>query len=94
MDFCIGSVNQKSPSQLLFFPDHLCLLYRLICDPKCELYFDKSLVSGGKSYAPGEEHPFSEFELQLSELVKLMEKVQSKLEESTDPSSAIEKVTH
>jgi len=50
-------------------------------------------ASLGGNNAPGEEHPFFEFELQISELVKLMEKLQEKLEETPNPSAAVEKVT-
>ena len=82
--FLLKNWNLLTPSIIVcdYIPLLLCTLYKLNC-----------LVLGGKSYAPGEEHPFSEFELQLTELVKLMEKVQSKLEETQDPSSAIEKVS-
>ncbi len=47
---------------------------------------------GGKSYAPGEEHPFFEFQAQILELVKLVESAQTKVESIKDPETAVQKV--
>eukprot|EP00088_Acartia_fossae_P068450 TRINITY_DN8696_c0_g1_i6.p1 TRINITY_DN8696_c0_g1~~TRINITY_DN8696_c0_g1_i6.p1 ORF type:complete len:619 (+),score=110.83 TRINITY_DN8696_c0_g1_i6:64-1920(+) len=48
---------------------------------------------GGKSYAPGEEHPFLDFQPSIVELVKLVESAQTKVESIKDPELAIQKVT-
>ncbi len=49
---------------------------------------------GGKSYAPGEEHPFFEFQAQILELVKLVESAQTKVESIKDPETAVQKVSN
>jgi len=48
---------------------------------------------GGKSYAPGEEHPFVDFHVQIQDLVKLVESAQTKIESIKDPEEAVEKVS-
>jgi len=48
---------------------------------------------GGKSYAPGEEHPFVNFHVQIQDLVKLVESAQTKIESIKDPEEAVEKVS-
>lgn len=48
---------------------------------------------GGKSYAPDEKHPFAELGSSLGDLVRLMERLQTRLEETASPVEAVNKVT-